>query len=193
MPIRHGEIVVLAGGSSSRARLPGLRAARTAVAGHGIDVRFGLSMPAAGFAGVRTAYREAVLALSHASGARPVVPLDALSALESVLIGVSATARAVLAAHARQLVALPAADRAMVLATVRALAACDLNVTRAAARLRVHPNTVRYRQQRIAGATGHDPRTFAGLADLLCIADTLDMVPEDDAPEDAVLGAGTDG
>jgi hypothetical protein len=175
MPIRHGEIVVLASGASSGARLPSLRAARTVVADeHAIDVRFGVSMPAAGFAGVRNAYREAVLALSHTTNARPIIPLDALSALESVLVGVSATARAVLAAQARELAALPGDDRAMILATVRALAASDLNVKRAAQQLHVHPNTVRYRQQRIAATTGHDPRTFAGLADLFCVVELLE-------------------
>jgi hypothetical protein len=173
--IRHGEIVVLASGASSRARLPSLRTAREAVADqYEVDVRFGVSMPAAGFAGVRSAYREAVLALSHASSGRPIVPLDALSAFESVLVGVSDTARAVLAARARELTALPGADRAMIEATVRALAASDLNVNRAAQRLDVHPNTVRYRQQRIAATTGHDPRTFAGLADLFCVVELLD-------------------
>jgi hypothetical protein len=175
MPIRHGEIVVVASGASSRARLPSLRTARASVADEdGIDVRFGVSMPAAGFAGIRSAYHEAVLALSHASSARPIVPLDALSALESVLVGASATARAVLGSQARDLKALPATDRAMILATVRALARSDLNVKRAAQLLGVHPNTVRYRQERIAATTGHDPRTFAGLADLVCVIDLLD-------------------
>jgi hypothetical protein len=182
MPIRHGEIVVVASGASSRARLPSLRTARAAlVDSDGIDVRFGVSMPAAGFAGIRSAYREAVLALSHASSARPIVPLDALSALESVLIGASATARAVLGAQARELKALPATDRAMILATVRALATSDLNVKRAAQLLAVHPNTVRYRQQRIAAITGHDPRTFAGLADLVCVVDLLDSQTDEEA------------
>jgi hypothetical protein len=181
MSIRHGEIVVLASGASSRSRLPSLRTARTAVADeHGIDVRFGVGMPAAGFAGVRAAYREAEVALSHVSSTQPIVPLDELSALESVLVGVSATARAVLAAQARDLTALPAADRAMILATVRALAASDLNVKRAAERLQVHPNTVRYRQQRIAATTGHDPRTFAGLADLFCVVELLESESDDD-------------
>jgi sugar diacid utilization regulator len=175
MPIRHGEIVVVASGASSRARLPSLRTAHASVADEdGIDVRFGVSMPAAGFAGIRSAYHEAVLALSHASSARPIVPLDALSALESVLVGASATARAVLASQARDLKALPATDQAMILATVRALARSDLNVKRAAQLLGVHPNTVRYRQERIAATTGHDPRTFAGLADLVCVIDLLD-------------------
>jgi hypothetical protein len=182
MPIRHGEIVVVASGASSRARLPSLRTARASVADEdGIDVRFGVSMPAAGFAGIRSAYHEAVLALSHASSARPIVPLDALSALESVLVGASATARAVLGSQARDLKALPATDRAMILATVRALARSDLNVKRAAQLLGVHPNTVRYRQERIAATTGHDPRTFAGLADLVCVIDLLDSQTNEEA------------
>jgi hypothetical protein len=175
MPIRHGEIVVVASGASSRARLPSLRTARASLADEDmIDVRFGVSMPAAGFAGIPSAYREAVLALSHASSAHPIVPLDALSAFESVLVGASATARAVIGSQARDLKALPDTDRAMTLATVRALASSDLNVKRAAQRLGVHPNTVRYRQERIAATTGHDPRTFAGLADLVCVIDLLD-------------------
>jgi DNA-binding PucR family transcriptional regulator len=56
-------------------------------------------------------------------------------------------------------------------ATVRAYAAADMNVARAAERLHVHPNTVRNRLGRIAVTTGHDPRTFAGLVELLCIVE----------------------
>jgi sugar diacid utilization regulator len=42
--------------------------------------------------------------------------------------------------------------------------------------MEVHPNTVRYRLQQIAAKTGHDPRTFSGLVDLLCI---LEVAGED--------------
>jgi DNA-binding PucR family transcriptional regulator len=49
---------------------------------------------------------------------------------------------------------------------VRAFAAADLNVARAASGLQVHPNTIRYRLERIAGETGVDPRTFTGLVEL---------------------------
>jgi sugar diacid utilization regulator len=38
----------------------------------------------------------------------------------------------------------------------------------------VDPNTVRYRLSRIAEAAGHDPRTFAGLVEMLCILETAD-------------------
>jgi DNA-binding PucR family transcriptional regulator len=43
--------------------------------------------------------------------------------------------------------------------------------------MHLHPNTVRYRLERIATTTGHDPRTFAGLVELLCILEMLDDDP----------------
>jgi sugar diacid utilization regulator len=62
----------------------------------------------------------------------------------------------------------------MVKATVRAFAASDLNVNRAAMALFVHANTVRYRLGRITETTGYDPRTFAGLLELVCVIDTIE-------------------
>ncbi|MEO6858779.1 MAG: helix-turn-helix domain-containing protein [Solirubrobacteraceae bacterium] len=38
----------------------------------------------------------------------------------------------------------------------------------------VHPNTVRYRLVRIAASTPHDPRRFAGLAELVCVLEMLE-------------------
>lgn len=43
-----------------------------------------------------------------------------------------------------------------------------------AAALYVHPNTLRYRLNRIQDYSGQDPRTFAGLAELQCILEALD-------------------
>jgi sugar diacid utilization regulator len=37
----------------------------------------------------------------------------------------------------------------------------------------LHQNTVRHRLDRIHASTGRDPRTFRGLADLLCAVETL--------------------
>jgi sugar diacid utilization regulator len=61
----------------------------------------------------------------------------------------------------------------MVVETIRAFAAADLNVASAAAVLHLHHNTVRHRLARISATTGHDARTFRGLVDLLCVVDTL--------------------
>jgi hypothetical protein len=119
---------------------------------------FGVSLPTGDYTGIQQAYREASLARGYATEDRPIVALADLSAFECLLVGADATTRAVIAAK-------PSLD-AQDTATVDAFAAADLNVSRAAAALNVHANTVRYRLERIAAETGHDPRTFAGLVEL---------------------------
>jgi hypothetical protein len=160
--ILQREIVLVAAGSSAPARVRMAR--RRALEEHGVDVRYGVGVPGTGFGGVPRAYREAALALSHTTPERPIVSLADLSSLECALIGADAATRAVIASKGEAL----AGEE---LGTIRAFAAADLNVARAAEAMHVHPNTVRYRLKRIATATGHDPRTFAGLLELLCIAE----------------------
>jgi hypothetical protein len=168
--IRHGELVLISAGTSPRAKIESLRAARQRTIGeHNIDVRYGVSVPSQGFASVQQAYREAALALSYTSAGRPIVSLDELSALECTLIGATATTKAIVASKGSNLRALPDGDLAAAVETIHAFSDADLNVARAARQMHVHPNTVRYRLQQIATKTGHDPRTFTGLVDLLCI------------------------
>jgi hypothetical protein len=173
--IRQGEIVLVAAGASSRDKLGRLRMARRrALEEHDVDVRYGVSISSPGFPSVQQAYREAVLSLSYTSRVRPIVSLDDLSSLESALIGADATTRAVIASKGSGLQTLPGDERSATVETVRAFAEADLNISRAAEQLHVHPNTVRYRLQRIATTTGHDPRTFAGLVELVCILELLE-------------------
>jgi sugar diacid utilization regulator len=173
--IRHGELVLISAGTSPRTRIASLHTAhRRAIGQHGIDVRFGVSVPSQGFASVRQAYREAALALSYTSAGRPIVSLDELSALECALIGATATTKAIIGSKGNNLRALPTEDLAAAVETIRAFATADLNVAKAAEHMHVHPNTVRYRLQQIATKTGHDPRTLAGLVDLICILETTD-------------------
>ncbi len=167
--LRHGELVAI----TRAVRDADLLAVRAVAPAHGIDVRFGLGLPSAGFAGVERAYHEAILCLARATPMRPVVLLRDLPALETAMAGTDATARAVIAAKGTELRALDPSDRAIAIDTIRAFAAADLNVARAATALHVHQNTVRHRLDRINATTGHDPRTFRGLADLLCAAETL--------------------
>ncbi len=168
--LRHDELVVIA----RAVRVADLLAVRATASARGIDVRFGLGLPAAGFAGVERAHREARLCLASATPIRPVVVLGDLPALETAMVGADATARAVIAAKAARLRALDREARATAIATIRAFAAADLNVARAATALHVHQNTLRHRLDRINASTGHDPRTFRGLVDLLCAIETLD-------------------
>jgi sugar diacid utilization regulator len=128
---------------------------------------------------VQQAYREAALSLSYTSLRRPIVSLDDLSSLECALIGATAATKAVIASKGKNLRALSNEDLAAAVATIRAFSDADLNVARAAQQMHVHPNTVRYRLQQIATKTGHDPRTFTGLVDLLCI---LELTHNDQQP-----------
>lgn len=173
--IRHGEIVLITPVAAEARRAASIRAARQqALDDHQTDIRYGVSGPASGFPGIASAYREATLSLSYSSGARPVVALGDLSSLECALISSDATVKATIMSKGRGLAALPSDELAMVKSTVRAFAASDLNVNRAATALFVHANTVRYRLGRIAEATGYDPRTFAGLLELVCLIDTIE-------------------
>ena len=173
--IRHGELVLISGGSAPGAKIASLRAERQrTIEEHGTDVRYGVSVPSQGFASIQQAYREAVLSLSYTSASRPVVSLDELSALECALIGATATAKAMIASKADNLRALPDDELAAAVETIRAFATADLNVSKAAEQMHVHPNTVRYRLRQIAAKSGYDPRTFAGLVDLICILETTD-------------------
>lgn len=63
---------------------------------------------------------------------------------------------------------------AVAVETIRAFADADLNVTKASEQVHVHPNSIRYRLAQIAANTGYDPRTFAGLVDLMCILEVID-------------------
>ncbi len=176
--IRQGEIVLVAAGSSSPDKRVSLRAARQrALDEHEVDMRYGVSLPSPGFASVQQAYREAALSLSYTSAVRPIVSLDDLSSLECALIGADATTRAVIASKGSELQALSAEELSVAIETIRAFSDADLNVARAAEQVHVHPNTVRYRLERIAATCGHDPRTFAGLVELLCILELIDGDP----------------
>jgi hypothetical protein len=168
--IRHGELVLISGGTSPRAGIASLRAARErTIEEHDVDLRYGVGVPSQGFASVQQAYREAALSLSYTSATRPIVSLDDLSSLECAVIGATATTKAVIASKGNGLRALSDDDVTTAVATIRAFSNADLNVAKAAEQMHVHPNTVRYRLQQIATKTGHDPRTFTGLVDLVCI------------------------
>jgi PucR C-terminal helix-turn-helix domain/GGDEF-like domain len=173
--IRHGELVLISAGTSPSAKIARLRAARQrTIDEHHIDVRYGVSVPSQGLASVQQAYREATLSLSYTSASQPIVSLDDLSSLECALIGATASTKAVIASKGKGLRALSDDDLSAAVETIRAFSNADLNVAKAAEQMHVHPNTVRYRLQQIATKTGHDPRTFAGLVDLICILGTID-------------------
>ena len=181
--IRHGEVVLIMAGTSPRAKISSLRAARQrTIDQHNIDVHYGISVPSEGFGSVQQAYREATLSLTYTSASRPIVSLYELSSLECAVIGATATTKAVIASKGNSLRALPPEDLATAVETIRAFSDANLNVARAAEQMHVHPNTVRYRLQQIATKTGHDPRTLTGLVDLICILEMTDDAQDHPAP-----------
>jgi PucR C-terminal helix-turn-helix domain/GGDEF-like domain len=164
--IRHGELIVIAAGTSVRETISRLQDARARQPD--ADLRYGVSLAAQGFAGVRRAYQEAISTLAYTSASRPVLALTELSSLQTALLAADQATQALIAAKSRGLHDLSDEERRTAADTIRAFAASDMNVRGAAERIGVHPNTVRYRLERIASSTGHDPRTFDGLTELVC-------------------------
>jgi DNA-binding PucR family transcriptional regulator len=141
-----------------------------------------MSAPRSSLAGFPGGLDEAALAVLRASPERPVVPLAGLPVLQNLLLGATSTIRSALTARAREIElhgrdALPAMRD-----TLQAFADADMNLTRAARALHVHPNTLRYRLARIHERTGRDPNTFEGLVDLLCLVTLLGEAGHEDDP-----------
>jgi DNA-binding PucR family transcriptional regulator len=67
--------------------------------------------------------------------------------------------------------------------TIRAFADCDLNVKRTARSLKLHPNTIYFRLNRIKKLTGVDPRSFSGASLLLTALRLLDAKASGNRPE----------
>jgi len=165
---RQAEVVaLLAAGPEAGANLE--QAHLLAKARAGADVLIGVSSPAAGFAGIPHGYVEAEHALRIAEPSRPIVAVGEIAAFDYLLMAADARTRAIIAGKAAPFAGLDPSTRATITRTVDAYLAEDLSMGRAAARLHVHANTVRYRFERIAELTGHDPRRLSGALELLCI------------------------
>ena len=135
----------------------------------GADLLFGVSSAAAGFAGIPRGYVEAEHALRIATPSRPIVAVGEIAAFDYLLMAADARTRAVISGKGAGLAGLDASARAAIQETIDAYVAEDLSVGRAATRLGVHVNTIRYRFDRIAELTGHNPRHLGGALELLCI------------------------
>jgi sugar diacid utilization regulator len=162
-----------------------LSAVRATLAEDGIDLYCGVSSPCGGFAGVAAAYEQASLAVSRASAERPVVSLAVLPAIQHLLTGATLTTRLHLLEKAHALTTLRPEALLTVRETLFGFAGADMNVTRAAAALHIHENTLRYRLRRIRDRSGHDPQTFDGLLELLCL---IEIVEGEELPRDHLAG-----
>jgi sugar diacid utilization regulator len=93
-----------------------------------------------------------------------VVALPELSAFDYVVASAPETARRLVDPAVREFLA---EDRGVFKDTIRALADADLVLNVAAERLRIHPNTAKYRLSRIEERTGRNPRRVGDLFELL--------------------------
>jgi hypothetical protein len=141
----------------------------------GVDLVFGVSLSCDGFSGIRLGYEEASLAVSNASETRPVVSLHDMPALHYALNSASRRAQANIANRGARLAALGPVGLGTMRSSLLAFADADLNVTKAAGALHVHPNTLRYRLNRVRLTTGHDPLSFADLVELICILEAMEL------------------
>jgi carbohydrate diacid regulator len=165
--------VVLADAASLQTdRLMSVRAALAET--QGVDLYCGVSSPCSGFSGVAAAYEQASLAVAHASAERPVVSLAVLPAIQHLLTGATLTTRLHLLQKARMITDLRPGALMTTRETLLGFAAADMNITRCAAKLHIHENTLRYRLRQIKERTGHNPQTFDGLLELICLIEVVE-------------------
>jgi PucR C-terminal helix-turn-helix domain/GGDEF-like domain len=160
--LHHGRVVALApigrGGIADLRNRVGRALSALSRAGHD-RLAAGISLPLATLADAAHGHIEATRALRHAP-AGTVVALSDVRLLDYLIEHAGSTARRIVPDWASVL------DPDLV-ATLRTFAANDLNAAQTAPALNVHPNTVRYRLDRVLALTGRDPRHFLDLVDLL--------------------------
>jgi hypothetical protein len=158
--VRHGEIVVIrAVGASER---PSLSKRLQRVKG----LNIGVSTIQNGLGGIPDAYREASLAAGRVSGGG-VLSLADMTPFEFLTLRSSGVARRLTDPVVAEFVREDRAKGGMLITTLEAYVAADLNVKAAAEALLIHVNTAHHRLGRIEEKTGRDLRRVMDIVDLL--------------------------
>jgi hypothetical protein len=132
----------------------------------------GVSNDVPSTAHIPSAYREAATALELASVSQRVVQFSELPLQRLLLHFAAEDLRRVLPAWSRDFYAADDHARGALVATLRAYAQFDMNIVQAAELLRLHPNTLYARMQRVFDITGLQARSFSALRDLLVVCDS---------------------
>jgi sugar diacid utilization regulator len=183
--VREHAVVAVALAEAIDLQIERMMSVRATLAEDRTDLYCAVSSPCSGFGGVAAAYEQAALVLSRASADRPVVSLAALPAIHHLLTGATRATRLHLLEKARSISKLRPDALQTMRDTLLGFAAADMNVTRGAAELHIHENTLRYRLRRIKQRTGHNPQTFAGLLELMCL---IEVVESEELPADHPQG-----
>jgi hypothetical protein len=162
--IRQGDVVALRPAAEPRE----LETVRRECEQLNREVPFEMSIGVSGWQpgprAVATAYTEAREALEIAAGigiTGRAVTLD--DVLVDHMLRASPHARRILERTLRTLIDYDDTHRSQLLPTLRAYVDAGANLTRSAAALKVHPNTVVYRLRRISEISGRSPSSMADL------------------------------
>ncbi len=121
------------------------------------------------------ALQEANIALDFASAAQRVVQFASLPIRGLLVHRGNEYVQSAAPAWMPPFVAANEKNQGTLVRTLRAVAAADMNVQKAARQLGVHPNTVYTRIEKIKEITGHDAQRYVGLTELLLVADCWRM------------------
>jgi hypothetical protein len=177
--IRNGEVAAIvssADGDTARRMVSALRASGfDRRAANGSAACIGISLDAAELDRLPQALDEARLAIDFAGGARPVMLFADIDLPEFLIRRAETAAFRLIPTWAHHVSDAHGGQSGELSRTIRAFAACSLNVKQAARRLGVHTNTVYFRLNRINELTGVDPRTYAGTSLLLTTLRLLEI------------------
>lgn len=179
--ISHGEIVIVSPARRSEVRgvVERLGASQRRLAERGLMLAVGMSTLHSGLADVPAAYREAVDARELLGGDPGMLALPAMKSFDYLVRHSNATARRLIPDAVAQFVADDAGQGGVLVATLRAYAAADLNVTKTAEQLHIHVNTARYRLAKIEERTGVALRHVGDVIELLIAAQLAEVAPAD--------------
>lgn len=169
--------------ASATRRLSGWTAPQSALADRvawplltlGNSVLVGVSADAPSTALIPKALREAELALDTARLAERVVKYSDIPVRQLLLHLAEGRVESALPGWTNALVAANERTKGKLVATLRAYADADMNVQKAAKKLKVHPNTIYARMQKIADLTGQDATRFHALNELLLVTDCVEQ------------------
>ena len=119
------------------------------------------------------AHNEAQHALSFASLSDRVIQFSNLSALQIIFHLARPEFSKTLPAWTQSFSEVDERSKGALMASIKTYAESDMNLQSTARSLKVHPNTLVARFQRIEEITGLDPKTFTGLTDILLVGSCL--------------------
>ncbi len=139
--------------------------------GLGPAVLVGISNDAPSTSSIPTAYRQAQIALDFSDVAHRVARFSDLAPQLLLLHFAGEEFRRVLPDWSRDFFQADEKARGALVATLRGYAQADMNILKTAEMLKVHPNTIYSRLQKILDITGLEARSYHALTELLLIAD----------------------